>query len=98
MVCTPVKDRTPDETLPHHATDTKPVWHLIAVLISLVLHILPFPAYLLGGMLHWFGPPIEDLPDHATIIPIDLLLAEGEAPAEESGSAPEVTILEEHTG
>ena len=58
--------------------DTRPLRHAIVLIASILLHILPFPVYLFGGMIGWFGPAPGELPDHETIIPVDLMLMEGE--------------------
>lgn len=79
--------------------DTRPLGHVIALLASILLHVLPFPVYLFGGMIGWFGPPPAELPDHETIIPVDLMLTEGEeAPppgVTAKPPAPAVPTLEE---
>ncbi len=67
-----------DKTQRRGSWDTPPLGRMLAILLSVVLHVLPFPAYLLGGLLHWFGPTPEELADHPTIIPIDLMLSEGD--------------------
>jgi hypothetical protein len=75
-------DAVDDKTQRRGSWDTPPLGRTIAILLSIVLHVLPFPAYLLGGLLHWFGPTPDELADHQTIIPIDLMLGEGdETPA-----------------
>ncbi len=65
------------ETRQRGFVDTRPLGHVIALCASLLLHILPLPMYLLGGMLNWIGNRPDELPDHETIIPIDLMLSEG---------------------
>lgn len=72
------------ETHPRGMRDTRPLGHAIAALLSVLLHILPLPAYLLMGSISWFGDKPDELPDHETIIPIDLMFDEegaGEPPA-----------------
>lgn len=48
--------------------------------------------YLLGGVFHWFGEPPSELPDHETIIPIDLMMSEGDSPGGPGPEMPKPTI------
>ncbi len=68
------------ETRPRGSSDTRPLGYAIAIMLSVLLHVLPFPAYLLVGTVSWFGDPPPELPDHDTIIPVDLMLTEGPPP------------------
>ena len=82
------------ETQRRGSWDTRPLGHVIAIVLSVLLHVLPFPVYLFGGMYDWFGEPLPELPDHETIIPIDLMLTEGseEAPGGKEPAFPEPKI------
>ena len=87
-----------DKTQRRGSWDTPPLGRMIAILLSVVLHVLPFPAYLLGGLLNWFGPTPDELADHPTIIPIDLMLGEGDESPAGATSPFQPPTLEEDPG
>lgn len=53
--------------------------------------------YLLGGAFSFFGPAAEELEDHETVIPIDLMLSEGDEPATVAQALPPLTLESDPT-
>ena len=79
-------------------TDTPGRWRVVALALSLVLHIAPLALYFVLGLLPWFGDDPSSLDDHGTIIPIDLMMTEGDmlgAPDKPEEPPPTIATLEE---
>lgn len=73
---------------------------MVALVVSVLLHVVPLPLYFVLSLVPWFGQTAAPLEDHATIIPIDLMMAEGETVpgTDPLMPAPTITTLEEITG